>query len=473
MCDAKEEEEKQQVRHYSEAEENGFSDLMSSQQQRTPLGMESAAAAATQSNKGGEKSSPTTSSLSDGSSKSLSRKLIQRRRRQRLRKRRWRPPNGTVLFLLAIHLNPMMAAAEMDCYFNANTTQIVDLPRSMTCSCSTTNVDKNATEQQQHGFQLGKDIFANFPPQMVANLETISISNCSSLALSSNSSETIRPLLDSGGIDLVINDIDDLVLTLIRRPSNETILKSLSLVNVNAAQISFEDQDSISAGDSEAFTLEEIYFYAMIGSSALFLITLVVLIILLTAVCCRKGRKSRSTKSSKDSCCSSCCIIPRRGKTVSRAASWRYESNMFVNPNERQQRRPGGGIGHVDYGVTGMALQQMLPYHMVPQREASQFASVRTPQSQRSPFMQQRETMDSNKYTDTSLQYVDEDSEYEEDRVDGATAAVTAANVNADLHNVGGNGGGGGGAEASDYRSNANSSSYSSTNRTSTLPIQT
>ena len=60
--------------------------------------------------------------------------------------------------------------------------------------------------------------------------------------------------------------------------------------------------------------------------------------------------------------------IPRSGKTVSRAASWRYESNIYVNPNERQIRRPNATTS--TSGATSMALQQMMPYHLVPQREA-------------------------------------------------------------------------------------------------------
>ncbi len=73
---------------------------------------------------------------------------------------------------------------------------------------------------------------------------------------------------------------------------------------------------------------------------------------------------------------------------------------MYVHPSERQQRRPGGGgTGHRDYGVTSMALQSMLPYHLVPQREATQLAvaaqqaanvAAKSPQMQRMRLQEER-----------------------------------------------------------------------------------
>jgi hypothetical protein len=118
------------------------------------------------------------------------------------------------------------------------------------------------------------------------------------------------------------------------------------------------------------------------------------------------------------------------------------------------------------------ALQQMLPYHLVPQREATMVQQ----QQQLQPFHQQHkqqllhppsrgvqdrrylDTLESGDYTDSSLQYADE-SEFEESALSG--------------------GGGDGSSpqrarkgQEDDDESNANSASYGSRNQSSTLPLQ-
>jgi hypothetical protein len=369
-------------------------------------------------------------------------------------------------------------SSRMKCFFNTNTTQIVDIPHAMSCSC----VGGGESDEEMHDIALGRDILGQFGRELVSNVETISIANCGRLKLSSESSEELRALLNSAGVDVTVVNTTSLDFGL-ARGSNATMLRSLNLINVGEANISFGDakHEVVLSDPDTAFTDEEIYFYALIGASGLLLLTLIALLTICIFVCCFRSSSAKSKQRSSSSGCFSCCILPRRGKSVSRAASWRYESNLYVNPSERQQRRPGGVV---DYGVTSMALQQMMPYQLVPQREATQLATTTpTPQQQRrrlEPFMEdedygqqqqrpQPETIDSHKYTDTSLQYADHDlSEYDEadrgggggdnddklEMPDGATAAVIV-----------------GGGDGGDRGSNANSSSYSSTTRTSTLPI--
>lgn len=330
-------------------------------------------------------------------------------------------------------------------------------------------------------------------------MESISISNCDSLLLNlSLSGNLTQDLFLQTRFDIELESIDSLELFL---KDSDSFVRNIFMDNVRYVEAIFEkpeEQDALQrvaiednpeetddedddttaivtdSTDAEPLfmTTEELYFWIIIGLSALLTVTWICIPIVCYCVC-KKGR--------------GCCCGPRRNKRVSRADSWRYESNIYVNPNSRQARQKINGNQPVKEYNTEAAFHQMLPFQLVPQREATLISHSPPPfapeevlkqhlqeeisyestgnrgregYEQMQPqsgnpgrrFFDPSATIESNQscqnggggggggqYTDTSLQYADDESE------DGNPA---------------------------EGRSNANSASYGSRNQSSTLPLQ-
>jgi len=304
-------------------------------------------------------------------------------------------------------------------------------------------------------FQLNADL--------VARVDSLSIDGCRSIKVNVRDSSANATFPRS--VDLSVENADNV--ELVGLGSSLSFVGNLFLDNVSYVE-SAQERSMTSTAPTEAFEMpsnEELYFYGLIAAVALLVATWIG--ILITCFF--------STKRHKLTCCGF--GSEKRGKRVSRTQSWRYESRMYVNPNggrgrlqqqqQQQQQRllnnvgnsgSGGGGGSIyrpnDYSPAA-GLEQMLPYQLLPQREASllrthgyyeehgqeekpRTAMTSSPLTDRLHMTQTTHLGDDGAYTDSSLQYVDDE----------------------DLGSEEGT------------RSVANSASYSSRNRNRTLPLQ-
>ena len=73
----------------------------------------------------------------------------------------------------------------MRCFLEANTTQIVDMPRAMRCTCAGYNNNNETTfsEEMVTATVSTDDILGKFRRELLAEVETISISDCDALNL--------------------------------------------------------------------------------------------------------------------------------------------------------------------------------------------------------------------------------------------------------------------------------------------------
>ena len=75
----------------------------------------------------------------------------------------------------------------MRCFLEANTTQIVDMPRAMRCTCAGNDNNNNETtfssEEMVTATVSTDDILGKFRRELLAEVETISISDCDALNL--------------------------------------------------------------------------------------------------------------------------------------------------------------------------------------------------------------------------------------------------------------------------------------------------
>ena len=74
----------------------------------------------------------------------------------------------------------------MRCFLEANTTQIVDMPRAMRCTCAGNNNNNETTlseEEMVTATVSTDDILGKFRRELLAEVETISISDCDALNL--------------------------------------------------------------------------------------------------------------------------------------------------------------------------------------------------------------------------------------------------------------------------------------------------
>ena len=179
----------------------------------------------------------------------------------------------------------------MNCEFKTSGA-IKAVPTNMTCTCSA-----NATDQV---IEFGRDIFSSVDMKLAAHAESITITNCSgALRLTSEASETARGLIVTDGLSLSVEGLDSFELEL-AAGANSTLLRSLRLVDVGNAEITFGKDEAVVAPTEAAaeFTEEEIYFDGMIGASCLFLLTLVALVITLISVFCCSSRRYAEEKLS-------------------------------------------------------------------------------------------------------------------------------------------------------------------------------
>ena len=177
---------------------------------------------------------------------------------------------------------------------------------------------------QMEKIVLLQDIGAKFKPELVFAIQTITLSNCELLTVNLTLQSSLVTSIPK--FDLQIKEVN--VLKLIAAHGSQ-VLNRLTLDNVTSMETRFNDNDDTLDG----YSTEEIYFYIIIGLSALLLVTVVCLISVLICNCC--GSNQGSKRQSNSSCCKT-----KRRRNVSRAESWRFESSMYVKPPNQRHQQP-------------------------------------------------------------------------------------------------------------------------------------
>lgn len=251
---------------------------------------------------------------------------------------------------------------------------------------------------------------------MLSNLDSIEIVNCNQLILNLSTEPRFNY---SRVISIQVHKAKELQMIL---DNEQTLFNSILLDQVEKVETLFQGDPKVT--DSSGMTTEELYFYIIIGLAGLLLISWIALIAFVSIYCC--GQKPKKSK-----------------KKVARAESWRYESNIYVNPNRGQGQNQQGRVMR----ATESALHELLPYQMVPSSPEQRPMLHYNPAIHQSGYNQahtgssaSNKSGRNNVYTDSSLQYVDESSD------------------NEDSHHT-------------ESISNANSASYGSRNKNPTLPI--
>ena len=95
------------------------------------------------------------------------------------------------------------------------------------------------------------------------------------------------------GVELTIENASSVDLSLRAR---DGVLDALNLVNVSDARVTFREENSDGGEEDALFSPEEIYLYALIGVSALCLVTIVALIAVSVCLCLANSRYLKSSQ---------------------------------------------------------------------------------------------------------------------------------------------------------------------------------
>jgi hypothetical protein len=348
-----------------------------------------------------------------------------------------------VFFFAGASVADRNSSSSVECFLSANSTQITEIPRTLTCRCL----------QQDVAFSFVDDILARFAQQLVDNVRAVSFAECVNLRIRSGSGARPADRLPHFRDRLSVNVVGANSVVLF--DDGGEVIRSFFASNVTHVQVvparvksAPERSGTEPPPDNASNGNEQLYFYIMIGLAGL-LLTAVIL--LFSVACC--NRKPTDRRSSSSCTLSSCCAkVDPRSKRVSRSDSWRFESNVYVKPTERQRelrQLRGGGARPVqpampapEYSISAAA-RHMLPYQLVPLREASFIGRDQHEFSARTNSGKQDDAED------------DADREAEEDLYCSRPAEDFEV----------------GGSRQSRRASEANTASYGSRNNAATMPL--
>lgn len=299
-------------------------------------------------------------------------------------------------------------------------------------------------------------MFNRFSTQLSDHIEHVVISHCDSLRgkfdLNWSSEATIDIVVrDVGRVSLALDASSPISDLSFRNVSVVSVSYHQSALDVKKSQLYIQQIDlkmSLGYGEVEAEEEEEILvrddddmlmyiIYGLAGFSGLCLILITGLLIF---IC--KGKHQ--------------CLARKNGKKVSRAESWRYESNIFVNPTQRQQQVTSDHQQHSLYHCCHSRLQAYQARNRLQDQDYRTPTSVThqmlpfqsSPEDHRHQSYHQKSTLTSDKsqdmYTDSSLRYADDTASDYDDQTE---------------------------ISRDDAASSVNTASYSSRNQARTLPI--
>jgi len=166
---------------------------------------------------------------------------------------------------------------------------------------------------------------------------TIEFQNKKSLLMLDEQNEENFTLEINSKTSLWVKNVENLQFLV---PSEGLELENVSFINVTEVVSVFESDSKSTIIELMGISYEKLYFYLVIALASI--LGICVLIVIPTIIGCQNHGNCCATENDSKS------------KRVSRAESWRYESNIYVNPRNRAR----------------MTTHQ-LPYQIVPQQENS------------------------------------------------------------------------------------------------------